>query len=256
MKGWIDTMKQLLKLEFRRLTRLKSLYICSGIMVALVFLSALTTEMLLSIGDGFLGDYLGSSGINAMLRGFVDSSFELLIAIFVALSVCEDFEQKTIRVILSRGHSRKGVFFTKMLALHIICTVVFVAVLLVSFGAGTLFFGTGNAEAGQLLRVLGVQYATCMAEVMMFFGISYLLRKNGASIAVTIVVPAVIPVILTLLDVTGDTSLSKYWISGFWNDLSYLRVSDDGLLRCLIGAGLYWVGFGALGLLGAEKSEA
>ena len=251
-------MMQLLRLEFRRLLRLKSLYICTGIMLAMVFLSALSTQMLLSLSGDLLANYLGSSGIAALLRAFLDSSYELLIAIFVALSVCEDFEQKTIRVIMSRGHSRKRIFFAKLLTISIFSTLIFMLVQLVSFGAGSLFFGVGQVVTDRLPTILIAQYVTCLAEVTMFFGISYLLRKNGASLAVTIVIPVVVQLVLTLVDISanlGEGSLSEYWISGNWNSLTYQTVSVEKVTTCLIIAGIYWLIFIGVGLFSAEKRE-
>lgn len=257
MKGWVETMKQLLKLEFRRLTRLKSLYICGSIMLAMVLLSASLTNSLNNWIDGIAG-YIGGSGMEGLLGAVETSRFELLIAIFVALSVCEDFEQKTVRVILSRGFTRKQVYFSKLIGVLAMASAVYGVVLLTAFAINTMYFGAGSVDAGELLGVLFFQYIACLAEVTMFFSISYMLRKNGAAIAINIVAPIVLPAILTLRDVTaglGATKLSEWWISGIIGDLSSMGISSGRMAECLIGSLIYMIGFGALGLLCAEKTE-
>ena len=80
-------MRNLLKLEFRKLQRQKSFYVCTGIMVALVILGAVISNALLKIAPEDLTNQFQLSGIQALLSAYADSSFNLIICIFISLNI-------------------------------------------------------------------------------------------------------------------------------------------------------------------------
>ena len=80
-----------------------------------------------------------------------------------------------------------------------------------------------------------------MANVAMFFAISSVLRKNGSSIAATIVAPMLVNVVLSFADSLlklRDVSLTNYWLSSFLGDLT-LSVESGRMTVCLVASLIY-----------------
>ncbi|MCI8373406.1 MAG: hypothetical protein HFI75_13660 [Lachnospiraceae bacterium] len=76
---------------------------------ALLFLSVLTVNVLSHSSAVPVGQ-LTLSGIQSMRQALNSSSFLLITAIFVAITVCDDYEQQTIKHIYARGYSRRQVY--------------------------------------------------------------------------------------------------------------------------------------------------
>ena len=91
-----------MKFEMHKLKKQKSFYICTLIMVALLFLSAITTKALVNGSPEYAAQFKGS-GIDSMIGALGNCSFLLIAGIFTALTVCEDYEQQTVKNIFSRG---------------------------------------------------------------------------------------------------------------------------------------------------------
>lgn len=256
-KGWADNMKNLLKLEFRKLKRQKSFYICTAIMIALLLLSAVTTNALIKTVPAFAGQ-LDRSGIDSMITALSNSSFTLIVSIFTALTVCEDYEQQTVKNIFAKGYSRKIVYFAKMISVWISTSIMFVIVVLASLGFGTIFFGIEEPGDLKFLGIIAVQYVTAMANVALFFAISSTLRKNGSSIAAAIIAPMLMNIVLTLLDSflrLENFSTASIWISSFLGDLSTQAISSERLLFCLAASLAYILLFAFAGLQFNKKFE-
>ncbi len=241
-------MKQLLKLEMRKLKKQKSFYICTLLMIALLFLSTLISKALESAGTAY-----------TMAAGAVSGcSFLTIAGIFVALLVCDDYEQQTIKNIYSRGYSRKQVYFSKYITAFLAVTVMFVLVTASAFQFGKMYFGTENGSIGALLRLLAVQYVICMANMSFFFALAAVLRKNGASIAAVLVAPMLVNMILTLADSfikSEKLALSRLWISSFLSELSSLNFEQNRLKLCLAASLLYIPFFLMIGFFLHKKKE-
>lgn len=254
-------MKDVLRLEFRKLKRQKSFYICGGIMLGLILLSAISGKfqndtMKEIAGDEIILDGLMSfvTVISSVVGALSAGSFELLAAIFVSLAVCDDYSQQTIKNIYSRGYTRSQVYFGKAIYILITTSILYLAALLFAFLTGLIFFDMGSADGMKLLGLLGAQYLACMATVALYFFISILLRRTGASVAINIVGNMVIALLLTIVDliislnymsdnIFADPedvfSLSKYWLGSFVSYLSNMSVGTETVLTCVIASALY-----------------
>ena len=233
-------MKHLLHLEFRKLRKQRKLIVCTSHMIGLLFLSALTTKVLMNLSPE-LSSQAGASGITSMTGAVSSSSFVLITGIFVALAACEDYEQQTIKNIYARGYTRTQTYYAKLIAAAAGVTAMFLAVLAFSFTLGTLLFGAGIRDV-RFLAVIGTQYIAAMADTALAFAIAAFLRRNGSSIAAIIVAPMIVNMVLSLADSflrLEDLSLMSLWVSSFMSDLSSVSVSGERLLVCLAGSLLY-----------------
>lgn len=112
-------MGTLMKFELHKLKKQKSFYICTLIMVALLFLSAMTTNALVNGSPEYAAQFKGS-GLDSMIGALGNCSFLLIAGIFTALTVCEDYEQQTVKNIFSRGYSR-GSVYTRSARINVEC---------------------------------------------------------------------------------------------------------------------------------------
>ena len=257
MKGWANNMKNLLKLEFRKLITRKSFYICIAIMVGLLLFSALTTNAL--IDSEFMDEYdYQLSGINTMIEALSTSSFIMIAGIFVALFVCEDYTGQTVKNIYARGYSRVSVYFSKLITVLISTTVMLIIVDAVAFLVGSALFGVGEIGNYKFLAIIGTQYIIAIAEVTFAFTIASVIRKTGGAIACIIIAPMLIGILLSLVDVFfnfENISISEFWISNFLPQISSLDVSNKQIILCIVGSLIYIPLFSAIGLYINKKIQ-
>ena len=257
LKGWADNMGNLLKLEFTKLKKQKSFYICTIIMVALLLLSALTANALMNASPE-LAEQFTASGISSFVSGLNDSSFTLIASIFVVLFICEDYASQTVKNIYARGYSRKEVYLSKLISALISTTVMFVIVEIAAFTVGTVFFGLGEVGNFKFLALIGTQYVVAMANIALTFAVASVIRKNGGAIAGIILAPMLVGVVTGLADSFlkfEDFSLTSLWLSNFLSDVSVLTVSAERIITCLVGSIIYIPLFVIAGLYYNKKIE-
>lgn len=250
-KGWENKMTNLLRFEFHKLRKQKRFYICTGVMVSLLLLSGVTTKAL-------FGASASMTVADIMLNAAGNSSFLMIAGIFAALHICEDYEQQTIKNIYARGYTRNSVYFSKLISAWLSTTCMFLIVMLTSFAFGNIYFTTGSADVGKLTGVLVVQYLVCMANISMFLALSTVFRKNGSSIAATIVFPMLVNMVLALLDSylkLEKIHLADYWISSLANGLSTLTMSKGKMVQYSVLAVIYCIIFIAFGRYFSKKEQ-
>ena len=247
-------MKNLLKLEFSRLKRQKSFYVCT--LIAIAFLLLLESTAYLLNRKLPLEDIAHLSGVHSMLTGIYMSSYTLLVSIFVALYFCDDLVQNTIKNIMSKGYTRMQVFGAKCISCCVGATIMFVVVELAAALIGTGMYGFGKTLDGDFWGVIATQYVANMANVLLCIAICAKFRKVGTSIMGIIFLPDVVAMVLALADGIWKTSVSQYWFTAFLNETAMLHWTFNSVLReCLLGSAIYLPVFCALGLSFFKKRE-
>ena len=258
-------MKDLLKLEFRKLKRQKSFYIILAIMVALVVLYAAVTKLfeafipeLNEMGEGF-GETISATGVSILL-GFTSSSsgnFALLTSIFVAIVVCDEYESKLIKNIFARGYSRADFYFAKFIYLIVTTSIMFLIAAATAGISGALFFGL-NGDVWKIILLLDVQYLVCMANVAMFFALCVIIKKLGASIALCIFAPILVSLVLTIIDSAAEFenfNLAEYWLSSLNSNLSAITAETKTIIICAVLAVVYAIIALTAGYFVIERTE-
>lgn len=260
-------MKDLLRLEFRKLKRQKSFYIILAIMLIMVILSALTYKMLESvaeemneIGEAF-GETFSATGESVLLGFLSSASFSLLSAIFVAIVVCDDYGSGIVKNIFSRGYSRADFYFAKLIYLFCATTIMFVLLLTVAGISGALLFGIGG-DVDKMIVLISTQYLACVATVAMYFFICSAIKKLGASIAAVIIAPSVFSLVLSLADTAINSDInsekfkiSDYFITSFTATLSDISVETSRIIICAVLSAAYAALFIILGYNCCKRTE-
>ena len=248
-------MKNLLKLELRKLRTKKSFYICTFIMIGILLLTTLITNAL--AGSDLVGED-GTTCINNMINALGNSYFVMIASIFVAMLVCEDYAGQTIKNIYARGYSRKNVYLAKLIAVLISTTIMVIVVWATSFILGTIFFKVGEVDNYKFLALLGTQYLAVMAEITFAFTIAAIIRKTGGAIACVIVAPMIIGLLLSLADVFSsfeEIYLSELWVSNYLSVVSNFEVTTERILLCFIGSLIYIPIFSLIGFYANKRIQ-
>lgn len=261
-------MKNLLKLEFRRLKRQKSFYICLAIMLALLLIAGVTTKILINympeiieINEEFEGVPNANTvavDTSAFILNFVSTGmFSILTAIFVSITVCDDYDNRIVKNIIARGYSRTSHYFSKLIYVFSATTIMFIVAGAVATGLGGAFFGFGGLE-GKAFLLIGGQYIVCMAGVVLSFAIASVVKRLGGSIAANIIVPIIIPILLSLADTAINAKnfkIANAWISSFLESFKSLEIASGRIVACVLGSVAYGAAFILAGYFANRKSE-
>ncbi len=250
-------MKKLLQLEFTRLARRTSFYVCLAISVGLLFLSDLSASAIAKITPE-LASVLSTSVVACVVNALNNSSFTIIAGIFTVLFICEDYEQQTIKNICAKGFSRNKIFSAKAISMLTSTTVMFAVIEIFAFISSSLFFETGSANASKIVFIIATQYAVAVANSFFAFVIAILIRRIGIAITVIVVAPLVLDLTLTILDTlikTDSFSFTSLWITSFLPYISVLSVSSEKLILSLVTALLYIALFVVLGLFINKKKD-
>lgn len=254
-------MGKMIKFELSKLKNQKSLFICTGIMLASLLLNVFTywamesvmSEELGSMGD--MGVIVGFDMITSVLQAANNGSLTLIAGIVISIFVCSDYSQGTIKNIIARGYSRTTVYFAKLLAVCVMTAAMFLVCVLFGFIFGTAFFGFTAPAGARWLGMLAVQLVATVAFSAFAFFFSNLFRKMAPSIILIIVVPTVVQVVLTLIDIFAKTNLSDYWITSVFASLATVGVSTSRILISLAASLLYVAAFVASGWALGRKTS-
>lgn len=255
-------MKELLRLEFRKLKRQKSFYIILVIMAVMLLISGATYKIFADyaeqIGEIAGGESLIPLTFKAFLLSFVSASnFSLLTAIFVSIIVCDDYENHILKNIFSRGYSRTSFCFAKLVYVFVATSIMFLCMALFATVFGGALFGFEGISGRVILLIFG-QYVVCMANVALYFAIATSVKKLGGTIALNIIVPIFVPLVLGLID--NVLKIEKFKIAEAWNDsfltsLTDIAVSDGRLIACILGAAAYIAVFIFVGYAASKRTE-
>ncbi|MBQ9485675.1 MAG: ABC transporter permease [Clostridia bacterium] len=253
-------MKDLLKFEFRKFGKHKSFYICLIIMTAMLLISGVTYKILADhaseIAEITGGESLPLNCADFILNFLSASSFSLISAVFVAITVCDDYESKIIKTVYARGYSRSGFYFAKLVYVLVAVSVMFIVECAAATVIGAAVFGLKGTE-GKTALLLAVQYLACLSGAALYFALSVAIKKLGFSIAAGIFFPMIISLLLTLADSaikTDKFKVADFWISSFTTSLSS-AADAKRIIVCAVLSAVYAAAFIGAGFAFARKTE-
>ena len=263
-------MGKLLQFELRKLFRQVSFYVCLAVLCAVVFIGIFTTYSIIRVTEADIGvDFdtetleMFGLGLNLNGRGYLltalgGNNLTLLLGIFIALFICSDYVNGTAKNVIGRGYARLKFTAAKQ-AVTALGTLIFcVAACGLSFALATGYWGLGKGWGMKDVTRLLLQLLTILAYAAFFAFFSFLLKKSGAAIALNILVPSVISLIVTLIDVFTEKKnffLSEYWLADCLSVSTNLKAEPADLTRCGIVAGVYLVVFVLLTYLVTSRRD-
>lgn len=247
-------MSNLLKFELHKLIRQKSFYICTAVMLVMSFIGLMLSKALAENSELNMAIPTAQS---ALLSAVSSSNFTMICGIFIALFVCTDFDQQTIKNVYSRGFSRDCVYFAKFMASAIATVAMFAVTLVFTYAAGSVMFD-GTAEAGNYAALIAGQLIFCLAYSSFVFAVSLVVKKVGISIALAILGPSLIGTVINLVDAflkIENFKFASYWLDGFLADLTSLATDSARLTVCIVLSLVYAAVFFGAGYLINKRLE-
>lgn len=245
-------MIKLLRFEWRKLWRQKSLYICFsiGLLLAALFIilgKVLTERFGLPFG----------SATESLLVMLPRSGFISLLGIYLAIFVCSDYSQHTIKNIYARGYSRTSVYLAKYL-ISLLVTLVVALVYWVFSLLFSLMLGAG------VTGLTGVQWGSLALQLWvvvglhgLYFGIAMLLGKTGGSVAINLfgigLVFSILALLLSIFDI--DFNIYDYDLESMLEALAGNKLNTGMVVRGLILPIVYAGIFNALGWWVSRRRE-
>ena len=214
-------MLNLIKADFYKLFRMKSFYICGLLGTALSLLGIWAINLQL---NGLPAELLGYSGITALIQGL--SYVAIFYIIFISLFIPNEFSFGTIKNMVSSGQSRISIYLSKIVIG--IFTVISYSLLsgVASWILGSIFWGNGDINRDDYLKILRMIGLFIIAEVAMqciFIMVSFVIRRSGGAVAVNLVISMFFnTLVLGLINFLAyewfkveDFESSKYWPSSY-----------------------------------------
>lgn len=259
-------MGRLVKFELSKLKKQKSLFICTGVMVITLFLNVLTLWGMIKLQAIMAAPELGAGGDNIMallggdfittvLQAANNGSLAMIGGVVIAIFVCSEYSQGTIKNIVARGYSRTKIYFAKFIAVSVMISAMYLVAII--FGAlfGLLFFGFSSPADMSWIGSLVVQLIASIALGAFAFFMSAVFKKMAPAIILILVIPTVLQLILLLFDVFAGTNISDYWISSVYSSLCTVGLPVDRILISLGVSVAYVAAFVTSGWALSRKSS-
>ncbi|MCR5500478.1 MAG: ABC transporter permease [Acetatifactor sp.] len=246
-------MGKMIRFEMDKLLHRKSFYICMIIGALLVVIGAKTAASLAEAEES-IAPAVTAWGTAA---GAVNTgNLLLLMAIFTAIFVCDDFDQNTLKNIYSKGYSRGTVYAAQFVVSLFAAGIMFAVDVIAGFVAGQQFGKTG--AVGQYPRVILLQLIVMAAYHTFFFMMSVIVGKVGTAIALGIVAPMIVTLVLNLITdllKIKDFSFGKYWLDAHLSTVSEVSSSMGKLTLAVVASLVYAVVFGIAGSVISRRRQ-
>ncbi len=245
-------MNKLIKLEIRKISKQKSFYVCFGIALAILILGAIIAKNLAAESNQII------SGVNSAKSALQSSSFVMILGIFVALYVCDDYSNNTLKNIYSKGYSRRQVFLSKYITSAIIVEIIAIAYMIIAFMMGETFGNATSIINGEFITTLLAQLAIILAYHTLYFSVAMIIGKVGGSVSFNLVGPMLIITILGLVTSLlnlDSVNISSYWLDSTFSSLGAETIKNSVITDALIKSILFTGIFGTAGFILNDKKE-
>ena len=258
-------MKNLFKLEWRKVFKSKILYIFLAIVAILPLLSELiiyvTYELARIEYNISLAEFAEAaklSGVNSMLGAISSGDVSLCMALFASIYICTDYSDGTLRNVIGRGYKRLDVFTVKYIVTMAVTLGYVVVAQLFSFIYGSAFWGVGTFKAKMLL-MLFTQTVNMLALTSFYILFSILVKKMGGAICSCLFIPVGINLVLSICDIfTSDNAKvlpSYFWVENAFENLTDVYTSNITIMVILVAGFVSLALFTGLSILCTRRTE-
>lgn len=237
-------MLKLLKFEFHKLIRQKSTYICILIPFIFLFLGILINKLIYMNDNAQI-----PTTINILKTSLATTNLTLILAIFIAITVTEDYTEQTIKNIYGKGYSRESVYLTKYIIIILYTLINVIIIYLSSLLIGNIFFELGNIDN------LIINLISPAIIILAYSSLSYLIavsfKKTGPAIACSILIPLIISLLVNTLD--SVLKLENIKLANYWLDSFLTNINNNSNISIIIMAIIYTFIFFVSGLIINKK---
>ena len=197
-------MKDLLKYQIRSLFHSKMLYFYLGFSIAMTIIG----YILLSSVTGMTKEV---SKVFPSIIGSIQSEPDFIGQIFIIVFVCNEFQNGTIKNIISRGYTRAQFLFSKCVGAWIGVFCMNLAYVVLSF---ILYGKNGIGFETNMIYSILLCFIAALSLTVFYTTIGFLLEKNIYGIMTIIFIPRVFDLLSFLVYRGTKVEIDKYWITG------------------------------------------
>lgn len=199
-------MKQLLKFEFHKVFKNKTIYIFAIIS----FLSFLLSLIIIKEN---ISNYSDIDALQLLPSFNSVSNITTIFVIYSVIYVINDFDLDTIKNIYAHGFSKNKVYFSKYITCLLSTSVVFCFLLGVYFLLTRALFNKLGTYDHQLLIILG-HYIFFITKITFAFCVSMIFKKMSLSLMSGLIIPFGVTLILQIIDLNlkwDNFKFAHYW---------------------------------------------
>lgn len=227
-------MSSLIKADFKKFSKGKSLLVCSIIALAIgigmTFLYHAVYDMMQSYLGGIDIDELfvitGTSDLSTALSDFPtdawstvqsllgDTTVILLLCIVITLFITTEYSAGTYKNSIARGYSRTAIYFSKLIVSLVAMAILTILYVVPSvFISNALYGSWGNADIGTVITTILIDILGLISVTVFLTMLAFVIKTSGGAIALTLVLIALVPSVLEIVDIINkDLNLSQYWL--------------------------------------------
>ena len=273
-------LNRLIKSDFIKLRKSKTLIVCSIIAFCLAVLMSLllvngwnsngngesieqATEMLLEMG---MDKETVDMALSIMPRPYLwsyanyflsDGVISILAAICVSVFTASEYSMGTLKNTLSRGFSRTQIYLSKLL---VSCVSVIVLAVVYLLGGmiicGIFLRGISELTAVQMILCILSYLCLFLAMTSVYYMIAIVIRKTGVTIAMSLVIPNIVASILSTIaySIKDFSEISQYWLFNTPSVVQRMCVNGQAYIPILTAL-VYFAVSTAAGLIISRKQE-
>lgn len=198
------------------------------------------------------------TGVGRMLAALSNVYVVVILGVFTAVFICGDFGNAVVKNIITKGYTRKEIFFAKHFITLIACEGMALVSMIAGFLCGVLMWGNVGEWSLKVLGLILLQLLLVAAFHALFSFLAFALKRVGTAMAIAIAIPVGMSLVLTLVDLlinNPDFQLSRFWLDSGLTDAAKLSSSGSDLLISALCGAAYLAVFTLLGYLSARKRE-
>lgn len=215
-----------------------------------------------SIGFNITTSDLFNPAAREIFKGtFGNRVIEIFLAVLIGVMVAAEYSSGTIKNILAYGKKREEYYLSKIIASTVGMTILLAIMVSVSTIGTTILFGWGKAfdinEVAYILKTFSAAVVVGMAIVSLLTLIATLVKSNGSTIGIGIVVFVLLPTIVAFL-------YGKYaWFDKIfeatpaysWSVITSIKTSDSDIFKSLVFSVATLVVSTILGIMVFKKQD-
>ena len=182
-------MGKLLKADLYRLFKTKSYYILNITILGLILLNLIIAKRQDIVDEtDLLSEFTGIEVSAGVVTG---GNVAIYMSIFVAIFVAHEFTHGTMKNVVSKGYSRIKIYLSKLIAVSVATTLMFLAILIFTTIVGTVVTGEFGEITGtyalEFLRMLAIVTLLYLAFSSLYLMIVMIVRSSGGAIAINLI---------------------------------------------------------------------
>lgn len=193
-----------------------------------------------------------------MLAGSLSgASFIMILGIFTALYVCDDYTNDTLKNIYAKGYSRQNVYLSK----YIMSILVAIVMSLITIAVTLILCSINGAIIDldfSIMKSIFPQIILVVAYQSIYFGVAMIFGHVGGSIAFNLIGPSLVITTLTLITSIlkiESFNISSFWLESSFNSLTVYNPANDIVTKGIIMGIVYAAIFCVSGLFLTKKKE-